>query len=159
MESNLDCLKGAYQEMAKEHNLPEFDLLNEDFAIEKIADSETDFLIREVRKCISEKFSVYLRLIEGFLHPVNSPMFVYNLVKNFSIKDKENLVSIYKKLAKKEVDLIELDLFFDEKKESTFIIDSFKLWAGIKEELLNLIKSINKNWDNKLETNGKNYFG
>ena len=60
---------------------------------------------------------------------------------------------------KKEIQFIELDLEFDEKKEAEFIKDSYEFWQGIKKDLLKIIGKIQNKWDNKSEANSKGYFG
>tara|TARA_Y100000034_G_scaffold45400_1_gene55825 strand:- start:7168 stop:7653 length:486 start_codon:yes stop_codon:yes gene_type:complete len=158
-ECNLDNLKKDYKKIQKEYDLPSFEKLNEDFQIEKISEVETDYLVREIRKFISDKFSNYLRFIEAILHPVNTPMFIFSVIKSIDIEDKNKLVEIYKKLAKTEVRLIEVDVDFSLKKEAGFINESYKLWQEIKKDLLDVIDKIKKNWDNKFEVNNKGYFG
>lgn len=158
-ESNLKELKENYKEIQEKYNLPAFERLNEDFHIEKIAENETELLIREVRKFIADRLFNYLRFIESFLNPVNVPMFVFSVIKIITSKEKEKLTEIYKKLAKIEVDLIELDIQFSEQKEAQFIKESYKIWQDIKEDMLNIIKMIKNNWDNKNETDSKGYFG
>ncbi len=158
-ESNLKELKENYKEIQEKYNLPVFEKLNEDFHIEKIAENETELLIREVRKIMADRFFNYLRFIESFLNPVNVPMFVFSVIKIITLKEKEKLTEIYKKLAKIEVDLIDLDIQFSEQKEAQFIKESYKIWQDIKEDMLKIIEVIKNNWDNKNETNSKGYFG
>jgi len=158
-ESDLENLKKDYTKIQKEYNLPDFEKLNEDFHIEKVADIETEFLIREIRKFVADKFSNYLRFIEAILHPVNSPIFIFSIIKSISNEDKNLLTESYKKLARNEVELIELDIKFSEKKEAKFVKESYKMWQGIKKDLLEVIGNIKKNWNTKFETNGKGYFG
>ncbi|MAH03870.1 hypothetical protein CMI39_03750 [Candidatus Pacearchaeota archaeon] len=158
-ECNLDNLKKDYKKIQTKYSLPSFEKLNEDFQIEKIAEVETDYLLREIRKFVADKFSNYLRFIEAILHPVNAPMFVFSVIKSIDIEDKNKLVEIYKKLAKTEVRLIEVDVDFSLEKEAEFINESYKLWQGIKKDLLDVIDKIKKNWDNKFEVNNKGYLG
>lgn len=158
-ESNLQELKENYKEIQEKYNLPAFERLNEDFHIEKIAENETELLIREVRKFMADRLFNYLRFIESFLNPVNVPMFVFSVIKIITPKEKEKLTEIYKKLAKIEVDLIELDIQFSEQKEAQFIKESYKIWQDIKEDMLKIVEMIKNNWDNKNETNNKGYFG
>lgn len=155
----LEKLKKDYLLIQKEHNLPSFDELNEDFGIEKIAEAQTDYLIREVRKYMADKFSSYIRFIEILLNPVNAPMFIFSVIKSLDNSQKNNLKEVYKTLAKIEVRIIELDLSYDEKKEVEFIIKSYKIWQEIKRDFSEIINSVKKNWDNKFEENGKSYFG
>ncbi len=158
-ESKLEKLKENYKKIQQIHNLPDFDKLNSDFAIEKIAETETDFLIREVVKTMAEKFSNYLRFVELLLNPVNSPMFIFSLIKTMGETEKKKLSEIYKELVRIELNLIELDVDFSEKKEVDFINDSYKIWINLKKDFLSIIEKIKSNWDNKNENNNKAYFG
>ena len=158
-ESNLEKLKKDYQEIQQKYDLPSFEKLNEDFEIEKIAEVETDFLLREIRKCIADRLINYLRFIESILNPVNVPMFVFSIIKIITPKEKERLTEVYKKLAEQEVELIALDIKFSEEKEAKFIQEVYIAWQDIKKDMLNIVDVIKKNWNNKLGTNNKGYFG
>jgi len=158
-KSNLEDLKKDYKKVQEKYNLPDFIELNKDFHIEKIAEIKTEFLIREIRKFMADRFSNYLRFVEALLNPQNAPMFVFSVVKSIGNEDKKKLTEIYKKLAKIEVELIELDIQFVEQKEVEFVKQSYKTWQEIKKDLLDVVKIIKKNWDNKGEVNGKQYFG
>ena len=158
-EGDLETLKEEYAELQKKYMLPLFEELNKDFQIEKAAENETDFLLREIRKLIAERLFNYLRFIESLLNPVNVPMFVYSIIKTFDVQEKERLTEVYKKLAKKEVELIGLDIESTEEKEVKFIKDSYKLWQEVKKDVLEVVDAIKKNWDTKAEANKKDYFG
>jgi len=158
-ESELEKLKENYKKIEKTYNLPSFDKLNTDFAIEKIAEVETDYLIREVTRIMAEKFSNYLRFVELVLNPVNSPMFIFSLIKTMGEDEKKKFSEIYKRLARIELDLIEADVDFSEKKEAEFINNSYKVWMNMKKDFLDVIEKIKSNWDNKSENNNKAYFG
>lgn len=158
-ESKLEKLKQDYKRIQNIHNLPDFEKLNAEFSIEKIAENETDFLVREVARIVAEKFSNYLRFVELILNPVNSPMFVFSLIKTMGEEEKKKLSEIYKELAKIELNLVELDVDFSEKKEADFINNSYKKWMIMKKDLLEIIEKMKSNWDNKTESNGKGYFG
>lgn len=161
MEKKFDLsqLKEFYRTLEAKYNLPSFNKLNEDFMIEKASESETDLILKEIRICITEKFLNYLRFIESIINPTNAPMFVFAITKTIGIKEKEKLVELYKKIAKVEIDMIELDLEYSEKKEAEAVIKYYNAWQDIKKELSGIVKSINGNWDAKIEDNGKGYFG
>lgn len=155
----LEDLKKDYKKIQEKYNLPSFQELNEDFQIEKIAEIETDLLIKEVRKFMSEKYSNYLRFIEAILNPVNVQMFIFSVIKSLGAEEKEKLTETYKILSKKELELIELDVEFSEEKEAEFIKESYKLWQDIKKDLLDVLEKIKDNWDNKSKINNKKYLG
>jgi hypothetical protein len=158
-ESKLKELKENYKKIQKVHNLPDFEDLNAEFSIEKVAEVETDFLVREIGRIMAEKFSNYLRFVELVLNPVNSPMFIFSIIKTIGENEKKKLSEIYKGLAKIELNLIELDVNFSEKKEADFINSSYKTWLNMKKDFMEVIDKIKSNWDNKYETNNKAYFG
>ena len=158
-ELSLEKLKKDYKNIQKKYNLPEFKKLNEDFSIEKVAEIETENLIREIRRHMGEKFSNYLRLSEAILNPVNVPIFIFSIVKTIKPEDRKRLTDVYKKLSKIEVKSIEREIEFSEKKESEFIKESFKTWQEIKKDLMEVIDTVKRSWDNKFEINNKSYFG
>ncbi len=163
MEENefcLDDLKKDYQKIKEKYDLPDFEKMNQDFFIEKAVDFETDYLIREIRRYVADRISNYLRFVESLLHPSNVPIFIFSVIKTLKPEDTEKLREIYKKLSKTEIELIELDINFDEDKEASFIKNSFELWQEVKKDLSEIVETIKKNWDNKFEGNSKGgYFG
>jgi large-conductance mechanosensitive channel len=158
-EQKLEKLKKEYEALKKKHDIPDFKDLNEDFNIEKIAESETEILIREVRKFMGDKMMNYMRFIENLLNPVNVPMFIFSIVKLLNAEEKKELSEIYKEIMKKEIQFIELDLEFNEKKEAEFVKNAYEFWQRIKKDMLKIMDKINKKWDNKFESNSKGYFG
>lgn len=161
MKTPLETLKESYEVLKKEYSLPKFEEINKDFSIEKINEEETDYLIREIRRYISEKINGYLRLTETLIHPTNAQMFVFTMLKSMSKDDSKKLQDIYKRLAEKEIDVIELDLAYNLKKEVEFIKSAFSMWQGVKHDLLELIAKIKKDWKtaNNKKTRERDYFG
>lgn len=158
-KSDLEKLKENYEKIRNKYSLFDFEMLNEEFQIEKLAEVETDFLVREIRRFMADKFSNYLRFVEALLHPVNSSMFIFSILKSVGNDEKKKLAESYKKLAKLELDLLELDLKFDDEKEADFVKSSYDVWQEVKNDLLEIVKTIKNNFDNKSEQNGKGYFG
>lgn len=158
-KEDLENLKKEYSKFQEKYSLPGFEEMNADFNIERLSEVDTDFLLREVRKTVSDRLFNYLRFVESLLNPANVPMFVYSIVKTFDVQDKEKLTEIYKKLAKREVDLIKLDVSSVEEEEAAFIKDSYALWQEIKKDTLEIVETIKKNWDAEPDSDKKNYFG
>jgi hypothetical protein len=158
-EWNIRKLKEAYLILLNKYNLPAYEKLNEDFQIEKAAEYETEFVLKEIREIITNKFLNYLRFIESILNPSNSPMFMFAVVKTLGAEEKEKLTELYKKIAKIEVDLIELDLEYSERKEAEAIKKYYEMWQNIKKDFMVIVEVIKKNWDNKIEEDKGNYLG
>ena len=158
-ERTLTELKKDYLEVQRKYNLPSFQEFNQEFQIEKIAEYETDILIREIRKFVAEKISNYMKFIEMIINPVNAPMSIFSLIKSLGQSDKKKLSEIYEKLVKNEIEIVELDLNFSEEKEVQYIKDSNKLWQEIKKDLSEIIETMKNNWDNQSTKSGVGYLG
>lgn len=158
-ESKLDRLKKRYSEIQSKHNLPSFEQMNEDFNIERSSEYEFELLIREMRKYISDKLQNYMRFVETIIHPTNASMFIFSIIKTISEDDKKKLTEVYKKLARYEVELIDLDIQYSEEKEANFIREFFKVWQEVKKDMLDVVGVVRDNWDKEVEKNSKAYFG
>jgi hypothetical protein len=156
---SLEELKKEYEKFKDRYNLPDFSELNELFDIEEI-EGETDFLLRKMRRAISEKTSGYLRFIETILNPSNAPMFFFKLVKKLNEEDKEFLTKVYDILGNFEIEILSLELDYSEEKEAEFIKKVFNVFnQEIKIKFLEIIKRLeNGDNDKKRESNGS-YFG
>jgi hypothetical protein len=158
-ESNLKNLKEDYEILKEKYGLPEFRDFNEDFQIERISEIETDFLLREIRKFISDRISNYMRFLESLLNPTNAPLFIFSLCKALTANEKKEIENLYKDLMKIELELLEIDIRYSEEKEAEFIKSTFEFWKDFKRKWLGIIKTAKDNWDNKLESTNKGYFG
>ena len=158
-ESCLEELKKRYKVIQGKYKLPGFAYLNENFEIEKLAENETDFLLREIREIILEKAVAYLRFIEMLLNPSNAPMFFFSLVKNFSLDDKKAMQGLYEKLVDFEIEGMGLSNEYSEKNEAEFIRSMNKKWDAVKSDMASLTSSIKANWKVKKEGRERNYFG
>ncbi|MFA5174258.1 MAG: hypothetical protein WC438_03695 [Candidatus Pacearchaeota archaeon] len=157
-ESGLDKLKQGYEILKNKYNLPSFDEMNKLFEIEELCDCETDFLIRRIRRTISERVSGHLRFVETLLNPSNAPIFFFKLIKKLDSDDKEKLNNILEELGMFEIDLVKLDLEFNEEKEAEFVNNIFNRFSEIKKQLLEIVDKL-ENGDNKKEDNERSYFG
>jgi hypothetical protein len=158
-DEKLPVLKKEYSKLKTKYDLPSFEEMNQDFHIEKLCELETDYLIREIRKFLSDKLQNYARFIEAIIHPSNASMFIFSLIKTLDEKDKKILTEVYKKLARLEVDIIELDVNFSEIKEAEFVKDFYSVWQDVKKDMSKIMDSVKGNWDKEIEKNTKAYFG
>jgi len=158
-EQYLPKFKKTYEKLAKKHSLPNFDQMNQDFHIEKLAEIETDYLLREIRRFTAEKFFNYFRFVESLLNPTNASMFTFSIVKTLGQKEKDKLTELYKKFAGLELEFISIDIEYSEEKEAKFLKQFCKDWQEIKKEMNSILEFIKKNWKNKAKNLDKNYFG
>ena len=159
VNESLDKLKKEYIVLEDKYNLPRFDELNREFQIEKLVGIETDYLIREISKMVSEKLSDFLKFIEGILHPVNGSILVFSILRTIGDKERGMLADIYKDIAKVELKMIRMGLEFNEEKEVAFIKEGIILWNKVKEKLSQVLDAVEANWEKDFKINGQNgYF-
>lgn len=159
-KGDLEKLKKDYSILKSKYGLPEYSNLIEDFnGIERASDVETDYLIREIRRYMADKLFNFHRFVEALLNPSNVPMHIFSMIKALGADEKKKLSDIYKDIAKIEIQVMELDLDFSEKKEADFIKNSFNTWQKIKKDFSKILDAVKKNWDSKSEEERKDYFG
>ena len=158
-EYDLDEVKIQYKELQEKYNLPNFDLLNQEFSIEKIAETRTELLTKEIRRYIADKIFNYLRFIETLLNPANAPMFIFSVIKSLTSEDKKRLTDIYGKLSEIDLELIKLDLESSEEKDVEFIKQVYNSWQEIKRNLIPIVGKLKNIKDNNEEKSDTRYFG
>jgi len=161
-KSSLSELKKNYAVLQKEYSLPDFKELNEVFDIEKIAGNETDHLLREIRKVITEKIMSYFRFVEGLLNPssVGGNIFLMSLTACLKPEDRKIIEKLYSKFGNFEIEIFSIDNKYSEKVEASFIKKINAEWGKIQEDFDILVNSFKKNWNNKkTDKKDKGYFG
>jgi len=159
MKHHLSELKKEYEKYRKKYNLPSFSDLNQEFEIEKLQEKETEFLLREIRRAISDKIAAFLRFFELFLNPQAAPVFILAVIKTLNNKDKIIIEKIYHDLVNFELTSITLDIDYNEKKEAEFIKQIFKKWHTLKGELKEFSKIIDRMKTKDKQKSRKSYFG
>jgi hypothetical protein len=156
---NINELKEEFDSFKVKYNLPEFSELNKLFDIEEI-DVNTEFLLRRVRRIISERISAYLRFIEIILNPSSAPIFFFKLVRKLDSNDKEMLNKLYESLSEYEIEIISLDLEYSEKKEADFIKKLYKSFNDdTRFKLLEILKKLSNGEAPEKKENNGSYFG
>lgn len=156
----IEEFKKEYKKFQEKYNLPNFTELNKLFDIEEL-DMETEFLLRKVRRIISDRIGSYLKFIEIMMNPVNSTFFFLKLVQKLDDKDKKVLSEINETLGKAEIELISLDLDYSEEKEAEFIKKIFEIFYNdTRIKLIKIAEKLNNGNHIKKEPNKeRSYFG
>ena len=88
-------MEELYKDLKAKHDLPDYGLMDKEFEISAIED-ET-FVLREIRKTMAEKIDASLKFLDNLFHP--DPGFAnYREAELFNDKDREDMVSIYRRL-------------------------------------------------------------
>ncbi|MGK0208934.1 MAG: hypothetical protein ACI83O_000194 [Patescibacteria group bacterium] len=136
----LDLIKEEYEEL--KYELPDFEKLCEDFDVEKAFEKKSSYLLREIRKLISEKLGGYLQLLETIMNPGSAPIFILTAIKNLTKKDRETAKKLYAEFSKSQIVSIRLDTIYNEDEEAKFIKQTFEKWQTIKVEICDLLKKL-----------------
>lgn len=157
--NSLEKIKKQYEPFKRKYKLPEFSKLNEEFEIEKIQEKETDFILREIRRAISDKVAAFLRFFELFVNPQAAPVFVLTSLKNLTSKEKEIIERSYKELVELELAAVSLDISYNEAKEAQAILRAIKKWQELKPDLEEVTAAILRVQQKRGEKKEKSYFG
>ena len=157
-ESKQFDFEVVYADLEKEYDLPKFELLADDFDIEKIQEKETGYLAREIRRAMNEKITAYIHLFETLINPQSPPMFVFKILKNISTKEKEAIQGFYKSLSKTQIEIMKLDTVYSEKNEAEFIKQTSQMWQEMKPKIFKLFESLESNFENDDASKGQSYF-
>lgn len=150
-------VKQEYLNLQKKFDLPKYQQINQDFELSNIED--TDFLLRDIRRKITEKLSFYTKIIEDLMQPDGSFSSLHEC-RALNEEEKDNIFNLYSELMMIDRDSVILSLQADDTKDAEFINISYKKWQEMKPKLLSLLKKIRLTWDEKTEPGEKvRYFG
>lgn len=156
---DIKRMREDYTPLKEKYGLPEFEILAEDFDIERIAERETSFVLRDIRKVINDKISGALHLFETLANPVSPPMFIFLMLKNASEDETKKIKELYKKIAKIEIGVLKLDTKYDENQEAVFIKSVFKKWQTLKVEIKQIIDKLDEKFEMNDSSSKKGYYG
>ena len=155
-EEELNEMKEAYQKLSYE--LPSFEELEENFDIDKISDRNHKFLLLNIRRVMVEKFSSYSQLFEALLNQVSQSRLLLRILKKLDNEIKDKLREYCDKLLNYQYEAIKMELVWDEKKEANFVNKKFKEWNKMKDEILELMNSIEFEVKDEKNSSENNYF-
>ena len=158
-QENLNKIKKDFKKIGKKYKLPKFEELAREFDIEKIAEKETSFLLRDVRRAINEKISAYLHLFETLINPSSPPLFIFSILKNLEEKEQKIMKEIYSKLVKFQLKVLGLDTIYNEKEEAQFIKNVYHEWQKLKIQIHSLFEGFDKKFRENNTSVKKGYLG
>ena len=159
MEKEDFDFEGEYKKLKVKYSLPDFNLVAEDFDVEKLFEKESRFIIREIRRAIAEKLGAYLQLFEMFMNPSGPPIFIFSILRKLNSDERNKIKEIYNSLSKYQIEIMKLDIVYNEEKEADFVKIIFKDWQKLKIEIYDLIKSLEKDLKEDSTSRDSGYFG
>jgi len=151
-------IKEAYEKLAKKHNLPSYNEVNNELEISDIESEE--FLLRHVRKKVSERIESMASVIGSILQPSADSLSDMHECRFFDDKDKGKIVDIYKKLMTFDRVAIEADIRQEESADAALIADFFRELPAIKKDILPFMEKMKTCWKKETEIEENlEYFG
>jgi len=144
----LEKLKAEYEKLRQKHKLPAFEELDNEFEIRAI--KLNSFIIREIRRMITQRVEDVLSLINPILNP--NPQSLRSMIetKIFEKQNMEPMFEFYKKLFQLAHEGISASLE-SEASEVAWINKAWKAWPEIKKQALSYNNKISEGWG-KIET-------
>ncbi len=136
-------IEKEYRKLKEKYKLPEYSELNEEFEISSL--ECTDFLLRNIRRRMIEKISVFSSFIDELVQPEPN----FRSITELSViaqNSKDKAFGIYKDLIFADRASLELDVESTDEKEAEFIINLLKKWKETKPELLLLLAKVKGVW-------------
>lgn len=151
-------IKSSYEKLGKKYKLPLFDAVNSELEISEIESDE--FLLRKIRKKISELVDSTAEHIGSLLQPSADSLADMHECRFFTDKDKKRMVELYKKLMTLSRVSLEAEISKDDKTDAALVKDFFRQWPELKKEALYFIKKMKSCWEKETEIEEKlEYFG
>lgn len=141
-------IKKQYEILRKKYSLPDFDSINTEFEISSIENE--DFLLREIRRKITEKLDFYGKILESLIQPDTASLSAMHECKFIEDDEKENIYNIYKKLMIINRNSIIASLESD-KENADFIKISFEEWLKLKNDVKSLTEKIKLTWEKETD--------
>jgi hypothetical protein len=142
MEEN--SMEEEYRQLRKKYNtLPEFEKLDDCF---EIGDIDCDkSILRNIRKRISEKLSLYCDLIENMMQP-EAHLSAAHEMKYLTDKERNAAFGIYKSLMRLNRYSLELGIENDDSKNAEYIKNALEVYESQKNKLKSLISFMKECW-------------
>ncbi|MFH1850021.1 MAG: hypothetical protein ABH879_07630 [archaeon] len=150
-------IRDAYKELGIKFDLVPFEGLNSEFEIECIDDKA--FLLREIRRKISDKADYYAKMLEQILQPDAAYSSAHEC-RGLETNDKQTIFQLYSTLMRIHRSAIEVEVIAEDRADAEFINDSYKTWMALKKPLAVILKAIRESWQQHQQDEEKvGYFG
>ena len=150
-------IQEAYNKLAKKHQLPKYDELNNELEISTAEHEE--FLIREIRRKILERVDFLAETLNNLLQPDTASIPSMTEHNSFDEKELEETTALFKKIMilKRKG---ERAAFSEDEEEATYVKEAFETLKTEKQNIKKAFERMKEAW-NKEEKgySGAEYLG
>jgi len=141
-------IKKDYEVLKAKYSLPDFESINNEFEISSIENK--DFLLKEIRRKMTERLEFYIKMLESILQPDTASLSSMHECKFVEDREKEGIYNTYKKLMIIDRNSI-IASFGDEKENAGFIKKTFEEWTKLKNDIKPIIEKIKSAWEKETD--------
>ena len=143
-------VKEKYEKLQKQHaQLPEFQRLDHEFEISTL--EKDDFLLRAIKRKISDRIGDLIDTLDTLLHPDGntfSSLYEYGGIES----SKKDLMLIYKKLMALEREYDATTLTLSDSDDVAFIRHVFEVWPALRKSAAIYLQASKEHWEKSTET-------
>jgi len=148
-------IQEKYNKLKIKYKLPDFNELDHEFEISTIEHEE--FLLREIRREMTERLSFFSDIIGGILNTEASASILE--FGALSEADSKKALELYKNLMYWDRDSAETALMADDKKDAEFISRFNDEWKTMKKDIAYVIGKMKETWKQKSSKEEDEYLG
>jgi hypothetical protein len=151
-------IEPQYKELQKKHQLPDFAVLDKEFEISTI--EKPDFLLRNVRRKISERFDHATQLLDPLIQPDAGTFVHLTEYRALSESDRRNVLKLFQDIQSLALACIDAEMSVDDAQDVLIINRAAQQWPAIRAALRPHIQKIAAAWTNSVEhKQDVEYFG
>jgi hypothetical protein len=147
MADKKDDFQVVYAKLEKQHKLPSFAVLNEDFDVDTI-DAGAKHPLKEVAKKIFERIELFKKILETSLQPDVSLLSMQE-AEYLTETDHEIIADILRRLMKLDRTLLVAELENKDELYTGFVKDAAAEWPKVKKELNPVLQRMLEGWSTK----------
>lgn len=149
-------IKEEYNRISKQFSeLPEFDLINKEFEISGF--EKEDFLLRQIRRRITERVEMILKIADEFLHPSAETFTNFYECSCFEESEKKELMDVFKNMMLLYRGLIEADVIQEDLSDVKIIRESAMNWSELRKRFVPFVTKVKNHWSHLKQK--KEYLG
>lgn len=140
-------IKTAYEQLAKKYTLPKYDELDGEFELLYVQNIlEIRYVLRFVRRRMTDKFAWVCNMIQSFLQPNPSSFVSLQESSFFNPEEKKAMGHLLKDLMQYARVSVALDIEGNDKNDAENIKAMHEKWIHSKPELLVILKKLPAGW-------------
>lgn len=147
-----------YKELQKKHQLPHFALLDREFEISTI--DKQDFLLRHIRRNISERLNDVSQLLDPLIQPDAGSFIHLTEYRALSEAERKDLLKHFQDIQSLALACIDAELSADDAKDAAVIGRAAREWPRLRQGLRPHVQKIAASWTKSVEhKHDVGYFG